>query len=234
MRKLVLITCIILSFFISARSQTATPTPKVGFHEQKIETKNDPLAEDPEQRRNQQAERWRQDCDRLPETVALRGLRLGQNRDQVKTIVPSLRFKPQNLYGVQKAIFALKEGLPRPAALKGVLVLDVDFFEGRAYQISVSYESSTAWQTRDQFVDEIAGKFKLPPALKWSEMGDFRWFQCKSQGMIAGFMKDKYPFVLALDTSVVGKVSQRKTEAAYAVQEMIEEAKEKQRKAFKP
>jgi hypothetical protein len=171
-------------------------------------------------------------CETLPKAVNIRGLRIGDDLAYVKNRFPFL--KPHRTETAEMGLsFSLKPGLPRPATVSGVSILDVQFAREKAISISAAYEPSNLWANRDQFAGEIARQFGLPSLDHWLDSSGMLTFRCQMDGIAVAFAGD-YPTIILIDEKTTQALAEQKAVAAREAARIAEEEAEKRRQKFKP
>ena len=125
----------------------------------------------------------------LPAVAELGGFRLGMTPDQVKAIVPQVKFGHTNEFGVAKTSIN-PDFDPRidKTNFPNVRTISLDFLDGTLSSIWIGYDSSFKWKTTEEFIAGVSKELNLPA--QWSTKGRTQQLTCAdfnlSVGMIAG------------------------------------------------
>jgi len=125
----------------------------------------------------------------LPDAAELRGFHLGMTNDQVKALVPQVRFGPADQFGVAKtSINPYFDPTIDRVAFADVRTISLDFLDGKLVILWIGYEETFKWHTLDAAVAGITKSLNLPPA--WSTKQGGRQLICDNLSifvsMIAG------------------------------------------------
>jgi hypothetical protein len=101
----------------------------------------------------------------LPAAPELFGFRLGMTTDQVKALVPQVKFGKADDFEVLKtSINPHYDSRIDQTRYSGVRTISLDFLDGRLTSLWLGYDESFKWQTADNFVAGISQSLRLPNA----------------------------------------------------------------------
>jgi len=174
------------------------------------------------------------------QSPTIRGIRLGSSTEQVLTLFPGSREKPDVKsaleaterspnYGVVRLSFQ-PFYYPSPAkeAFAGIDFYSVTLFDDRVTEISVRYNGSGSypkgpfWRSVDDFIAKLSGAYNLPNAKDWEGTSDTRSLRC------ADFV------IVASTSSGAGTVEVHNRSYTEKVKERAVTEEEKMRREFKP
>lgn len=99
----------------------------------------------------------------LPAAPELFGFRLGMTTDQVKALVPQVKFGKADEFEVLKtSINPHYDSSINQTRYSGVRTISLDFLDGRLTSLWLGYDESFKWQTADDFVAGISQSLRLP------------------------------------------------------------------------
>src|SRR6266481_4680286 len=127
--------------------------------------------------------------DQLPESIELRGFRVGMTLEQAKAQVPQIQLARPDQFGVARiSINPHFDPTFDRTRFADVRTISLDFLDGRLVSLWIGYESSFKWQTLDTVVAGISKSLTLPPA--WPVKRGGRQLTCNEfsafASMIAG------------------------------------------------
>jgi hypothetical protein len=146
----------------------------------------------------------------LPAVAELRGFRLGMTKDQVKALVPQVKFGHANEFGIAKTSIN-PDFDPRidKTNFANVRTISLDFLDGNVSAVWIGFENSFKWKTADEFVRGISQELSLPET--WTTKGRTQSLNCAdfqlSVSMIGGG-----PSLRLIDTSADETITQRRQE----------------------
>ncbi len=100
----------------------------------------------------------------LSQAPDLGGLRLGMTANQVQALFPSFLEQPINDLGVSSSVLKASDLNGQTAHgfyFEGVDNVVLEFTDGRLSLIRVAYPLTNKWESKDQFLAQIAPKFKI-------------------------------------------------------------------------
>jgi hypothetical protein len=154
--------------------------------------------------------------DQLPESVELRGFRVGMTLEQAKAQVPQLQLARPDQFGVAKiSINPYYDPSFNRTTFADVRTISLDFLDGRLVNLWIGYESTFKWQTLDVFVAGMSKALHLPAG--WPATRGGRQLTCDgfsvSTSLIAGG-----PSVRITDDAAEDTIASRREEAAAAAE----------------
>lgn len=125
----------------------------------------------------------------LPQIPELSKFHLGMSREQVKALVPQVRFGRANEFGVRKTSISPDYD---PAIDKthfaDVRTISLDFLDDNLTSIWIGFDGSFKWKTADEFIGGISRELSVPA--EWTTKGRSQQLNCAdfqlSVSMIAG------------------------------------------------
>ena len=146
----------------------------------------------------------------LPTIAELRGFHLGMTKDQVKALVPQVKFGHTNEFGISKT--TINPGFdPRIDMTKfaDVRSISLDFLDDTVSSVWIGFDNSFKWKTADEFVRGISQELSLPAT--WTTKGRTQSLNCAdfqvSVSMIGGG-----PSFRLIDASADETITQRRQE----------------------
>jgi hypothetical protein len=146
----------------------------------------------------------------LPTIVEFRGFHLGMTKDQVKALVPQVKFGHANEFGIAKT--SINPGFdPRidKTNFADVRTISLDFLDGDVSAVWIGFENSFKWKTADEFVRGISQELSLPET--WTTKGRTQFLNCAdfqlSVSMVGGG-----PSLRLMDISADDTITQRRQE----------------------
>lgn len=163
-----------------------------------------------------------------PHAPALGGLRLGMTAAAVAAVYPLLAVERADALGVARAALARATLGAQLAALPlatDVSALDLEFTDARLTRISVNYQPTNKWESKDQFLSVVAARLNTTGRWRafydWQdknirEQQDLRDLALECSGFrlsvgigIEGIGADQTPHVTLEDTAAAAIVRQR-------------------------
>src|SRR5205085_2457520 len=112
----------------------------------------------------------------------LGGLRLGMTVEQAKTIYPALSIEQSNDLGVALAVVH-REALGQQAVVlplaADIDTLTLEFTDGLLTRVRVSYQPTSKWESKDQFVSVMAARLGVPGP--WEAFYDWQYKSIRNQ-----------------------------------------------------
>lgn len=154
--------------------------------------------------------------DQLPAAAELRGFRLGMNHDQIKALVPQVRFGRADQFGVDKtSINPAYDPLIDKVAFADVRTISLDFLDGRLVSLWIGYEATFKWQTLEALVAGISKPLNLPA--EWSNTRGGRQMSCAGFSLFASMIAGS-PSIRISDDAAQETIDTRREEAAAAAE----------------
>lgn len=154
--------------------------------------------------------------ERAPE---IRGFRLNQTIDEVKSRYPAAKYPKANDLGMIDPVII--------ETVEGVRYVILSLIDGKVGELSVYYDDSVKWGTAGQLSDKLADSFKLPA---WWDIGghpDERRLTCKgfviSAGLVTKTVHNDGSYIKLQTADYEDTVSRR-----------IREEEQKKREGFQP
>jgi hypothetical protein len=152
--------------------------------------------------------------DQLPDAPELRGFRLGMTHDQVKALVPQVRFGRADQFGIDKtSINPYYDPRIDKIAFADVRTISLDFLDGKLVILWIGYEATFKWQTLDDFVGGISKSLNLPAA--WSAKQGGRHLMCDKLSVFVSLIAGS-PSIRISDEAAQETFANRREEAAAA------------------
>jgi len=157
--------------------------------------------------------------DQLADSAELRGFRLGMTYDQVKALIPQVRFGPADPFGVAKTtINPYFDPSIDKVAFADVRTISLDFLDGRLVTLWIGFESSFKWQALDEFVAGMSKSLKLPTA--WPLKRGGRQVSCEGLTVFASLVAGS-PSIRIMDEAAQETIATRREEAAAAAEALV-------------
>jgi len=157
--------------------------------------------------------------DQLPNSAELRGFQLGMTYDQVKAVIPQVRFGPADPLGVVKTtINPYFDPSIDKVAFADVRTISLDFLDGRLVTLWIGFESSFKWQALDEFVAGMSKSLKLPAA--WSAKRGGRQMHCEGFSIFASIIAGG-PSIRIMNEPAQETIATRREEAAAAAEAAV-------------
>jgi hypothetical protein len=157
--------------------------------------------------------------DDLPESIDLRGFRLGMTLEQAKAPVPQIQLARPDQFGVARiSINPHFDPTFDKTRFADVRTISLDFLDGRLVSLWIGYESSFKWQTLDAVVAGISKSLNLP--LEWSAKRGGRQLTCDEFSVFASMIAGS-PSIRISDDAAQETIAARREEAAAAAELVI-------------
>ncbi len=175
----------------------------------------------------------------------LGGLRLGMTATEAAAVLPLLAVERADALGVARAMLSRAELGGQLAALPlaaDVATLNLEFADARLTRISVSYQPTNKWESKDQFLSVVAARLNTTGRWRafydWQDKNirdqqDLRDLALECTGFrlslgigIEGIGADQMPHVTLADTAAAQTIRQRE-DAARQREAEEQKAKEK-------
>jgi hypothetical protein len=157
--------------------------------------------------------------DQLPESIELRGFRLGMTLEQAKAQVPQIPRAGADKFGVARISinphFDPSFDMTRFA---NVRTISLDFLDGRLISLWIGYESTFKWQTLDTFVAGISRSLNFPG--EWPAKRGGRQLNCNDFSVFASMIAGS-PSIRISDDAAQDTIATRREEAAAAAELVI-------------
>ena len=152
----------------------------------------------------------------LPDAPELRGFRLGMTFDQVKAIVPQIKFGPPNEIGVTKTtINPLYDARFDQVAFADIRTISFDFLDGKLTTLWIGYESTFKWQTLDGFIRGISKSLNL--SRSWSPKRGGQQLHCDGLTLFVSLIAGS-PSIRLSDNAADETIAERREEALVATE----------------
>lgn len=157
--------------------------------------------------------------DQLPESIELRGFRLGMTLEQAKTQVPQIPRARADQFGVAKiSINPYFDPSFDRTRFADVRTISLDFLDGRLISLWIGYESTFKWQTLDTFVAGISRSLNFPG--EWPAKRGGRELNCNDFSVFASMIAGS-PSIRISDDAAQDTIATRREEAAAAAELVI-------------
>jgi hypothetical protein len=157
--------------------------------------------------------------DQLPDSVELRGFRLGMTYDQVKARIPQVQFgRPDQIGVVKTTINPFFDPRIDKAGLADVRTISLDFLDGRLVTLWIGLEGTFKWQSLDEFVAGMSKSLNLPAA--WSTKRGGRQLSCEGFSVFASLIAGG-PGIRLTDEAAQEIIATRREEAAQAAEALV-------------
>src|SRR6266404_2688401 len=157
--------------------------------------------------------------DDLPESIELRGFRLGMTLEQAKAQVPQIQLARPDQFGVARiSINPHFDPSFDKTRFADVRTISLDFLDGRLISLWIGYESTFKWQTLDAFVAGISKSLKLPA--EWPAKRGGRQLNCNEFSVFASMIAGS-PSLRISDDTAQETIASRREEAAAAAEAVI-------------
>ena len=154
--------------------------------------------------------------DQLPESVELRGFRIGMTLEQAKAHVPQLQLARPDQFGVAKISINpyFDPGFDR-TTFADVRTISLDFLDGRLATLWIGYDNTFKWQNLDTFIGGISRALQLPAA--WPSKQGGRQLTCDGFSILASLVAGS-PSVRITDDAAEETIAARREAAAAAAE----------------
>ena len=150
--------------------------------------------------------------DQLPESIELRGFRLGMTLEQAKAQVPQIPRTRADKFGVAKiSINPYFDPSFDRTRFADVRTISLDFLDGRLISLWIGYESTFKWQTLDTFVPGISKSLNFPG--EWPAKRGGRQLDCSDFSAFASIIAGS-PSIRISDEAAQDTIATRREEAA--------------------
>ena len=157
--------------------------------------------------------------DQLPESVELRGFRLGMTLEQAKAQVPQIQLARADQFGVARiSINPHFDPSFDRTRFADVRTISLDFLDGRLISLWIGYESTFKWQTLDTFVAGISKSLNFPG--EWPAKRGGRQMNCNDFSVFASMIAGS-PSIRISDDAAQETIATRREEAAAAAELVI-------------
>lgn len=154
--------------------------------------------------------------DQLPDAPELRGFRLGMTYDQVKALVPPIRFGPADQFGVAKtSINPSYDPSFDKASFADVRTISLDFLDGKLVSLWIGYDSTFKWQKLEEFVAGMSRTLNLPAS--WPAKRGAPQMTCDGFSVLASIIAGS-PGIRLTDDAAQETIAARREEAAAAAE----------------
>ena len=170
----------------------------------------------------------------VAQKIDIRGVRLGMSLDQVLALFPGSRENPEVRFALERAKSETNYGTmslqlyPSYYGLKekyaGIWMFGLGFLDERVVSLYVNY-SGPEWRSVDEFVAKLAEAFDLPKEKVWKDGGE------RTKALTCGDLQFR---VYAAPGNGSNTFHIHSFSAERVVSERRAEAKERERRAFKP
>lgn len=157
--------------------------------------------------------------DQLPQSIELRGFRLGMTLEQAKAQVPQIPRALADRFGVAKiSINPYFDPSFDMTRFADVRTISLDFLDGRLISLWIGYESTFKWQTLDTFVAGISRSLNFPG--EWPAKRGGRQLNCNDFSVFASMIAGS-PSIRISDDAAQDTIATRREEAAAAAELVI-------------
>jgi hypothetical protein len=157
--------------------------------------------------------------DQLPDSLELRGFRLGMTYDQVKARVPQVQFGQADQFGIAKtSINPYFDSRIDKTGFADVRTISLDFLDGRLVTLWIGFESTFKWPTLDEFVAGMSKTLNLPAA--WPPKRSGRELNCAGFSIFASLIAGG-PSIRVTDEAAEETIATRREEAAQAAEALV-------------
>jgi hypothetical protein len=157
--------------------------------------------------------------DQLPESVELRGFRVGMSIEQAKAQVPQIQLARPDQFGVARiSINPYFDPSFDKTRFADVRTVSLDFLDGRLVSLWIGYESTFKWQTLDAFVTGISKSLNLPA--QWPAKRGGRQLNCNEFSVFASMIAGS-PSIRISDDTAQETIATRREEAVAATELVI-------------
>lgn len=154
--------------------------------------------------------------DQLPESVELRGFRVGMTLAEAKAHVPQVGIARPDQLGVAK--ISINPGVDQSfdkTTFADVRTISLDFLDGRLVSLWIGYEATFKWQTLDAFTMGMSKALNLPA--EWPVKRGARQLTCDGFTVSAATIAGS-PSVRISDDAAQETIAGRREEAAAAAE----------------
>lgn len=184
-----------------------------------------------------------QNCSATPESIVIRGLRLGMSSSEIKMKFSKVKIPKANNLGYSRFIISF---FPLPdrytsygedelsnsidtgkfVDYKGWQSIEFESIDEKVVSMKITYDSAMKWKNLDEFTSRFSESTKLPN--QWLSNSESKYFQksymnCEKLRAEAEMTGQTNPIIYFVDTEAPKTMKQRKSAL-----------KEKEKKNFKP
>jgi hypothetical protein len=163
--------------------------------------------------------------DQLPESIELRGFRLGMTFEQAKAHVPQIQRARPDQFGVARISINpyFDPGFDR-TRFADVRTVSLDFLDGALVSLWIGFEQTFKWQSLDVFVAGISESLKLPA--EWPAKRGGRQLDCDGFSIFSSVIAGS-PSVRISDEAALERIATRREDAAAAAELVIGDQRSK-------
>lgn len=174
------------------------------------------------------------------ENLELKNFRLGTTFNEAAKILPKATVKNINSYEKQMSQ-NFSVALLKDVRFKDINSIQLEFFDNRLYSIEIIYDDTIKWQNLNEFASQVEKSLSLPAMKNGGYEFEGKYLYCGNYQIKVMLPSYKIPMIHLFDTTIFGKIKQRRQEEANKIlQQKIEEEKrkkqieEEKKKIFKP
>jgi len=157
--------------------------------------------------------------DQLPESIELRGFRVGMTFEQAKAHVPQIQLARPDQFGVARiSINPYFDPSYDRTRFADVRTISLDFLDGALVSLWIGFEKSFKWQSLDVFVAGISKSLNLPA--EWPAKRGGRELNCDGFSVFASMIAGS-PSVRISDEAALETIATRREDAAAAAELVI-------------
>jgi hypothetical protein len=157
--------------------------------------------------------------DQFPESVELRGFRLGMTLEQARAQVPQIQLARADQFGVARiSINPYFDPSFDKVKFADVRTISLDFLDGHLISLWIGYDSTFKWQTLDTFVTGISKSMNFPDV--WPAKRGGRQLDCGDFSVFASMIAGS-PSIRLSDDAAQETIATRREEAAAAAELVI-------------
>jgi hypothetical protein len=150
--------------------------------------------------------------EHLPSPSQFKGFRLGMNLEQVKALVPPVRFGPPDEFGVVKTtINPHFDPAFDQKAFGDIRTISFDFLDGKLVMLWIGYEETLKWPPLNEFVAGLSKSLGVPGV--WQPKQSGRELMCDGFSLFAATIAGA-PSVRITDEAAQDVIGTRREEAA--------------------
>ncbi len=158
--------------------------------------------------------------DQLPQSIELRGFRLGMTFEQAKASVPQIQLVRPDEFGVARtSINPYFDPSFDRTRFADVRTISLSFLDGTLASLWIGYESTFKWQDLDVFIAGISKSLNLPAEWPPAKRGG-RQLKCDGFSVLASMIAGS-PSVRISDDNAQKTFASRREEAAAAADSVI-------------
>ncbi len=157
--------------------------------------------------------------DQLPESVELRGFRLGMTLEQARAQVPQIQLARADQFGVARiSINPYFDPSFDKTRFADVRTISLDFLDGRLISLWIGFDSTFKWQTLETFVAGISKSLNFPA--EWPAKRGGRQLNCNDFSVFASMIAAS-PSIRISDDAAQETIATRREDAAAAAEVVI-------------